>query len=125
MLANELADVDPHLLFQLEGLLQLLFLRTLIVIDGERCLQGFGAAVAGGNERVVLGVVLPEAAYPVEGQLVGERRLRAVAKSCPVLSSHAGGLPTHCFCPILFEPAFDASLDLQAIGFPSNSILAP
>jgi hypothetical protein len=90
--ADELSDVYPPLLVRLEGLLKFIFMRTLIVVDGELRLQGFGAAVACGNKRVVLGVVFPEATRPVEGHLIGERGLRTVSHSCIVTCSESNYL---------------------------------
>ena len=76
-LANEFADVNPHLLVRLEGLLQLVFLCPLTIEDGEGGAGCLGAAIANGDDGAVLRVILPLASRPMRGKLIGKRRLRA------------------------------------------------
>src|SRR5438067_12826631 len=79
LLSNELAYVDPHLFIRLQGLLQIVALGSLIIEDSESRLGWLGAAVACGDDRIVVRVILPHAALPLEGELVGKRRLGAVS----------------------------------------------
>jgi len=78
VLADEFPDVDPHLFVRFESLFQIIPLGSLIIEEGETRAGWLKAAVANRDEGIVLRVVLPHAAFPGEGKLVGEWSLRAL-----------------------------------------------
>jgi hypothetical protein len=62
----------------LKILLQLIFPRPLIIEDGEGRLGWLGAAISSGGDGIVLGVIVPLAADPMGGELVGEGSLSTI-----------------------------------------------
>ena len=72
MLTNQLSYIDPHLFIRLKGLLKIVALGPLIIEDGEGQPGWLGAAVPSSDDGIMVGVVLPLAAFPPKGQLVGE-----------------------------------------------------
>src|SRR5208282_1437193 len=87
LFVNQLAHVHPHLLVWPQLLLQVVALCSAVVVNRELGLHGDAAAIAGGDDRVVRAVHLPFTALPVEGELIVEWSLRAVAQRAVI----AGG----------------------------------
>lgn len=90
--ANEFADVHPHLIAGLEGLVQLVLLSPMIIEEGEGRFGWLGTAVTDSDDGIVLGIILPLATGPMAGKLVGEGRLGAIAQGFIVAGGDGGDL---------------------------------
>ncbi len=95
LIADQLAEVDQHLLVGCQHLLDLILLAPLIVEDGQFRFRGLVAAVACGEQGVVHAVHFPLSPFPVRCELIAEGGLCAITASYPPLQTTQGwGTPS-------------------------------